>query len=224
MDFIFDMKSKNSKMATGTSQISGGQSAINQLLRKMKKIKGIMVLEAACILMLLAMFILPLFSVPEYSLIRNTLSELAAQSAPYAWVMNIIFVSLALGSVIAGWEFFEGFVLHRFILVLFGISLTLMAFFNHAPVNPDIQYNIREAGWHAYFACTTGLSFIILSIATSFILEKQHERQLAISTGISVIFLSVLISEADQAAGVWQRIMYLIYFGWMICSFKTRKF
>ena len=59
--------------------------------------------------MFLVMFILPLFSVPGYSIIRNTLSELGAQFAPYAWIMNFIFVSLALGSVIAGWRYFEGF-------------------------------------------------------------------------------------------------------------------
>jgi hypothetical membrane protein len=58
----------------------------------------IMVLAAAFILMLLTMFILPLFSVTEYSLIRNTLSDLGAQSAPYAWIMNSVFVSLAAGS------------------------------------------------------------------------------------------------------------------------------
>ena len=184
----------------------------------------IMPLTTAYIMMLLAMFLLPWFGVPEYSIIRNTLSELGAQSSPLAWIMNLIFVSLALGSVIAGWGFFEGFVLHRIVLALFGISLTLMAFFNHAPVNPDIQYSIKEAGWNAYFACTAALSFIILSIATGFILEKQHDRQLAIAAGMSVIFLSVLISEADLTAGIWQRIIYIISFGWMIYSFQTRKF
>jgi hypothetical membrane protein len=181
-------------------------------------------LTTAYIMMLLTMFLLPLLGVPEYSIIRNSLSELGAQYAPGAWIMNLIFVSLALGSVIAGWGFFEGFVLHRIVLILFGISFSLMAFFNHAPVDPDIQYNVKEAGLNAYFTCTAALSFIILSIATGFILEKQHDRQLAIVTGMSVIFLSVLISEADLAAGIWQRMIYIISFGWMIYSFKTRKF
>jgi hypothetical membrane protein len=170
------------------------------------------------------MFILPLFSVTEYSLIRNTLSDLGAQSAPYAWIMNSVFVSLAAGSIIAGWEYFEGLMLQRIILVLLGISLLLMAFFNHAPVTPDIKFNIREDGWHAYFACTTVFSFTILSITTSFILERPQERLLARAAGISVVFLSVLMSEADQLAGVWQRLIYIISFGWMIFSFKTREF
>jgi len=212
------------KMETGTSTISDGKPAINQLLGKMKKIKGILVLESAFILMLLAMFIFPIFGMPEYSIIRDTIGELGAQSAPCAWIMNFILVLLALGSVIAGWSFYEGFLLHRIILVLFGLSFALTAFFNHAPVNPDMQYNINEAGWNAYFTSTAGLSFIILSIATSFILEKQSDRQLAFAAGISAIFLSVLMSEAERSAGVWQRIMYLISFVWMIYSFKPEKF
>ena len=109
--------------------------------------------------MLLTMFILPLFSVTGYSLIRNTLSDLGAQSAPNAWIMNSVFVSLAAGSVIAGWEYFEGFMLQRIILVLLGISLTLMAFFNHAPVIPDVKFNIGEDGWHAYFAVYSNILF-----------------------------------------------------------------
>lgn len=210
-------------MKTNIGQISGGRSAINPLISKIKKIKGIMILETACLLLIMTMFILPLFSLPEYSIIRNTMSELGAQASPRAWIMNFTFVFLALGSVIAGWSFFEGFILHRIILVLFGSSFALTAFINHAPVNPGVQYNISEAGWNAYFTCTAGLSFIILSIATSFILEKQSDRQLAICTGISVIILSVLMAEADRSAGVWQRLMYLILFGWMICTFKARR-
>jgi hypothetical membrane protein len=199
------------------------QLAITQLISKIKESRGIMPLSAAYLLMLLAMFILPLFSVPEYSIIRNTLSELGAQSAPGAWIMNIVFTALALGSVIAGWRFFDGFVFHRIILILFGVSLALMAFFNHAPVNPEVQYNLREDGWHAYFAGTAVLSFIILSIATSFILEKQQDRQLARAAGTSAMVLMVLMAEADRLAGVWQRLILIISFGWMIYCFKASE-
>ena len=190
----------------------------------MKTKMGIMVLAAAYILILLLMFILPLFSVPDYSIIRNTIGELGAQSSPYAWVVNFTFVFLAIGSVIAGWAGFEGFTLHRIILVLFGISLTLSAFFNHAPINPDMRYNITEAGLNSYFACTAVFSFIILSIATSFIMERQHERLLALAAGSSAIVLSILASESEQMAGIWHRLLLIVSFGWMIYNFKIRDY
>jgi hypothetical membrane protein len=189
----------------------------------MKKDSGLIVLGAAYILAILVMFLLPLFSSKEYSISGNTLSELGAQFAPDAWIMNSVFVLLAIGSLTAGWKYYEGFMLHRIILIIFGVSLILLAFFNHAPVIPDLRYNISEDGWHSYFICTAGLSFIILSIATSFILEKQQERFLALAAGISSIFLSVLMSEADRLVGIWQRLMFIISFGWMIYNFKTKE-
>ncbi len=184
----------------------------------------IQLLEGSYLIGILAMFILPVFSVPGYSIIRNTLSELGAQSAPCAWIMNLVFIILALSSIIAGWEYFEDFLLHRIVLLLCSVSLTLLAFFNHAPANPDILYNIKEAGWHIYFAGTAVLSFAILSISTSFILEKQYERILSMAAGLSIILLSLLMSLAEMYSGVWQRLMYLISFGWMIYLLKTRDY
>ena len=81
----------------------------------MKPKLGIKLLTAIYILVLPGMFILPFFNVAGYSIIRNTLSELGAQSAPHAWIMNFMFISLALGSVVAGWRYFEGFMFHRIV-------------------------------------------------------------------------------------------------------------
>jgi hypothetical membrane protein len=189
----------------------------------MKRNKEILILVAAYGMLLLVMFLLPCYSTPEYSIISNTLSQLGAQNTQNAWIMNFTFVSLGIGSIIAGWKYFEGFAFQRLFLILFGISLILAAFFNHAPVNTLIQYKISEDGWHSYFIFTSGLTFILLTVSSAFILEKQEDKLLAIITGISVLFLSVLMSKANQTAGVWQRLSFIISFGWMIYSFRTRE-
>ena len=190
----------------------------------MKRNKEILTLVAAYVLLLLVMFVLPYFSAPEYSIIRNTLSQLGAQNTQNAWIMNFTFVSLGIGSVIAGWRYFEGFAFQRLFLILFGISLTLAAFFNHAPVNPLIQYEISEDGWHSYFIFTAGLTFVILTVSSTFIIENHTDRLLAAGAGLSVILLSALMTEVAQAAGVWQRLSFIISFGWLIYCFKTREF
>lgn len=187
----------------------------------MKTKTNIILLEGSYILLLLAMFILPLFTAPEISIGGNTLSELGAQFSPYSWIINSIFAVLAITAVIAGWGCYEGFVFLRIILVLFGVSLLLSAIFNHAPVNTEINYNIREDGLHLYFACTTWITFIILTFSTALILEKQTDRLLAVITGVSAVLLSILASEADRTAGVWQRLLFIISFGWMIYTYKT---
>jgi hypothetical membrane protein len=190
----------------------------------MKKNMEILVLGAAYALFLVIMLILPIYSTPEYSIISNTLSQLGAQNTPNAWIMNFSFVSLGIGSIIAGWRYFEGFAFQRVFLVILGISLSLAAFFNHAPVNTLLEYKISEDGWHSYFLFTAGLTFIILTVSSAFIIEKQTDRMLAIATGISAIFLSLLMSEAAPMAGIWQRLFFIISFGWMIYCFKTRDF
>ena len=189
----------------------------------MKRNKEILVLVAAYFLLLMVMFILPVYSAQEYSIIRNTLSQLGAQNTPNAWIMNFTFVTLGIGSIIAGWRYFEGFAFQKLFLILFGISLSLAAFFNHAPVNNLIQYKILEDGWHSYFIFTAGLSFVILTVSSTFIIEKRTDRLVATAAGVSVIFLSILSSEVAHAAGVWQRLFFIISFGWMIYSFKARN-
>jgi len=190
----------------------------------MKTKKRISILATAYIIMFPVMFILPLFSFPEYSITVNTLGDLGAQATPYAWIMNFLFVFLATGSVVAGWTYFDGLILHRFILVLFGISLTLSAFFNHSPVNTGVRFNITEAGLHEYFASTAIVSFIILSLATSFINVRQQQRLVAVIAGFSAIILSVMTSESDHLAGIWNRLLFMISFGWMIYNFKTIEY
>ena len=189
----------------------------------MKRNKEILILVAAYVLLLLVMFILPVYSTPESSIICNTLSQLGAQYTPNAWIMNFTFASLGIGSIISGWRYFEGYEFQRLFLILFGISLTLAAFFNHAPVNPLIQYKISEDGWHSYFIFTTTLTFIILTVSSTFMHEKETDKLLAMAAGMLVLFLSVLMSKATQTAGVWQRLSFIISFGWIIYSFKTRE-
>jgi hypothetical membrane protein len=196
-------------MTTITDQKTGGKKA------------GIIFLEGVYILMLLAMFILPLFMGPDHSIIRNTLSDLGAQNSAGAWIINSILIALAFSSVISGWGFFKSFVFHRVILVLFGVSIVLSAFFNNAPVNPEIHYNINEDGWHKYFACITWITYVILAFSTALILKKQTDRSLALIAGISAVLLSLLSSEAEQTAGIWQRLLFIISFGWLIYTLKT---
>jgi hypothetical membrane protein len=182
---------------------------------------AIIFLGAASGLMLLLMFVLPWFSFPGYSITRNDIWELGAQFSPHAWIINISIVLLSAGSILAGWSYFDGFIFHRILLVIFGISFLLTAVFNHSPVNTAISYNLVEAGLHTYFAATAVLSFTIMSIATSFIPERQKERLSALASGVTVLILSVLSSESEPFAGLWQRLMFLILSGWMIIQFNS---
>lgn len=181
------------------------------------------ILAAGSLLLLLAMLLVPFLTVPAFSVTANTISDLGSQENPNGWIMNSVIIVVAISVVVAGWGYYEGFVFHRSILVLFGISLSLTAIFNQAAADHSFQYIGNEDTWHLYFTCTTSLSFIILTSATALILERERERFLALATSVSVLVLSILMYKSDTTDGIWNRLILLIVFGWMMYNFRKRE-
>lgn len=179
-----------------------------------------MALGSAAVLMTALMFIIPMAD-PSLSLISTSVSELGAQDSTFGWLMNGSMILLSVVSVVAGWNFFEGFIFHRGILVLFGISLVLMSVFRDAPAAPGFFYSMTEAGWHEYFVFTTMLSFIIMVFTTAFTHGGERSRTISVITGFSVILLVLLIAETDKADGICQRLFFVILQVWMILNFRT---
>ncbi|MDD4323103.1 MAG: DUF998 domain-containing protein [Dehalococcoidales bacterium] len=179
-------------------------------------------LPAVYILMLLVIFILPFFSFEEYSIFKNTTSHLGAQNAPYAWVMNVVFALLGIASIADGWLRLSKYWLHKIVLTIFGISLVLTAFFQHAPIIPDVEFNVFEDDLHSKFATITGFSFTFFTISAVFIESTRKRKVIAVGMSIIAILLSLLIFRIDELAGVWQRIMFVIMFAWLMYFLYSR--
>ncbi len=179
-------------------------------------------LPGVYIFMLLVVFILPFFSVDKYSIIKNTTSHLGAQGAPYAWVMNMIFALLGMATIVDGWMRLSNYWLHKVVLTIFGISLVLTAFFQHAPIIPEVEFNMLEDDLHSKFATITGFSFTFFTLAAAFIETTKRRRVIAIGMGIIAIFLSILIFNVAILAGVWQRMMFIIMFAWLMYFLYSR--
>jgi len=173
-------------------------------------------LPAVFILMLLVVFILPFYSVDEYSILKNTTSHLGAQNAPYAWVMNAVFIMLGLAAIIDGWRRLPKFWLHKIVLTVFGISLFLTAFFQHAPIINGAVFSKFEDDLHSIMATVTGFSFVFFTIAAAFVESTRTRRLIAIGVGITAILLSWLIFNVEDLAGIWQRILFIITFSWLM--------
>lgn len=182
---------------------------------------GIFFLTGTCSLMLIALFILPVWMAPGYSIVRNTISELGAQSLPYSWIINSLLAALAIGTVTAGWRCYEGYVFQRIYLSIFSSSLLLAALFDIIPVGGYLLYINPEEGWHSYIMQTAWLSFIILTFSTALIAEKPGNRKWSVISGLSAISLLLLVNEADQVAGIWQRLQFILTYSWMIFTFKS---
>ena len=169
------------------------------------------------------MFILPFFSVDEYAILKNTTSHLGAQDAPYAWVMNGVFVLLGASTIIDGWVRLRNFWLQKAVLVVFGFSLFLTAFFHHAPIVPGVEFNVLEDDLHSIFATITGFSFVFFTIFAVFIESTKRRKIIAVGMAIIATLLSILIFNIAELAGVWQRLVFIIMFAWLMYFLYSRK-
>ncbi|MCA9383388.1 DUF998 domain-containing protein [Candidatus Dojkabacteria bacterium] len=168
------------------------------------------------IVMTLVVFILPFFSAEGYSIITNTTSQLGAQLTRNAWIMNLVFASLAIATVIDVLPVVRKYPLHLALLFCFGISLFMTAIFRHAPIDETLAFNSQHDYLHSIFATITGFSFSFLAIAAAFIDSPKRDRIIAFSIGMLSTLLSLLFFVLPNQAGIWQRIIFLSSFAWLI--------
>jgi hypothetical membrane protein len=181
---------------------------------------GVKFFIASYSLMIVTMFVLPFFSAEGYSMIQHTTSQLGAQKTPNSWIMNVVFALMGISSIGAGWSHYRGFWFQRMLLLIFGVSLMLVSIYSHAPIIESLTYSERSDNLHSLFASTTGFSFTLLAISTGFIKGTKNKKLLPIMVGVLATVLSLLMLQVDNMMGVWQRLMFILSFGWMIYEFK----
>ena len=186
-------------------------------MEKLKIIIGkVHFLGPAYLSLFLAMFVLPVFSFAGYSILENTTSQLGAQNTPNAWIMNLVFIMVGFASIIEGWIHLKAFWFHKFIITIFGLTLILTALFQTAPIVEGVPFNDYEDKMHTFFANIVGFSFAVFAFSAAFIVRTTWERVLALLVSIMAIGLSVLMFSIDGYAGLFQRMMFMIAFAWLI--------
>ena len=177
----------------------------------------------AYVLLILAMFILPLFSMEGYSMIRHTVIQLGAQQSPNAWAFNGILILLGLGSIWAGRGLMYGFFLQRISLTIFGLALALTGLFSTAPIDPSLDLNQQEAQLHFVFTNLSWIAFTVLAVSMVFMLESSKDKLLAwCMAGLSVL-MSLGIYLIPELAGIFQRLLFIGSFGWLIYLFGFKE-
>jgi hypothetical membrane protein len=176
------------------------------------------------ILMLFVIFMLPFFSAAGYSIIKHTTSELGAQNAPNAWVMNVVFALLGLGSILTGIPRLKGYYFHQAVVIVFGASLILAGIYSHAPISPDIVFSQREDSLHSLFASTTGLSFTLFAVAYIFITTEPRQKILALVMAVFATAISLLMFALPDYTGLLQRGMFIVTFGWLLYIFTKSSY
>lgn len=169
----------------------------------------------AFLFLLVVMFVLPFFSVPSYSIVKNTTSHLGAQGAPHAWLMNTAFILLGLSCLIEAWLHLKTFWFQKVVLSIFGVSLAFTGIFQHAPIINGLVYSPIEDSMHSIFASIVGFSFILFEFSTVFIEQNPKRRLVALAVGLVVTMLSLLMLWLPDYSGIWQRAIFIISFTWL---------
>lgn len=187
------------------------------------KMQNIRFLLPVYIVLILVMLILPYYSAEGYSMFKHTTSHLGAQNTPNAWIMNIVFCLLGIACILEGLFHLRQYWVHKILLTIFGVGLILVGIFQHAPIVEEIPYNLSEDKMHSLFATVVGLSFTIFAISAAFIEKTNTKRILALLVGLIATGLSILMFSVIDFAGLWQRLMFIISFAWLIFFFEGMR-
>lgn len=191
------------------------------MLKKVEKINYIL---PAYIILVITIFILPYYSEKGYSIIKNTSSELGAQGAPNAFVMNIVFIIFGIASIISALIHLKKYRVHQLLLIIFGAGLIMGAFFRCRPIIEGVSYSAILDLMHSVFAVISFGSFILFAFFTISVGETMAERILSLFAGILSAILSALMFCVTNFAGLWQRTLFIILFAWLIFFIEKIKY
>ncbi len=121
-----------------------------------------------------------------------------------------------MAAVIEGWVNLKGYWFHKIALTIFGVSLFAAGIFRHAPINGNIPFNLLEDQLHSLFASITGFSFTVFAFSAAFIERSRKKRILAVIVAVGATGLSILMFTVSGFAGIWQRMIFILSFAWLI--------
>ncbi|WP_160058206.1 DUF998 domain-containing protein [Alkalicoccus saliphilus] len=176
--------------------------------------------SACFLLFLIVSTVLPFFSFQGYSMLTHTTSHLAAQGAPHAWVMKLVFICL--GSMAVFVTYATRIRYHQLFGVLFGFSLIMTAFFPHAPMEAGLPVNVVQDKVHSVFAGGTGFSFTVLAVGHAF-MSRGNQRTAGVVLAIAATLIPLLMIAFPSWMGLLQRMMFICAFGWLFFYMEPPK-
>ena len=159
----------------------------------------------------LAVVLGPLYTVADYSVVRNLISELGAQHTQNNFIMIIAFISLGAGIAIDG---IKAFKLSFVPFILFGVTMAIVGLFPHKPIDVTLSYNSTLHNLHGILASVAG-TFITIGFIWQGILARSRQRIVCFYMAIVAIVFPILMLNFPNLQGIVQRLMYLQILGWM---------
>ncbi|MDF2949576.1 MAG: hypothetical protein K0R07_1612 [Sedimentibacter sp.] len=158
----------------------------------------------------------------EYNWKINTVSELAAQGYKNKKVMQAGFIGfgIILPILLFYNMYFRGASIIRVApIAIYGLSVGASGIFCTSSFVDNVEHSAAESRIHSLLAQVAGFSFVG-GITICMIVEKvMWIKVLHAVTVVFVMFCSIMFAKAPQHRGIYQRIMYLGSFLWLIFLF-----
>jgi hypothetical protein len=166
----------------------------------------------------------PFFSDPNYSSLSNTLSELAGQNMPAAWIMRLGFVAFGLSVIVAVVLRFRALSIAVGLpLVGFGAAMIAAAIWSNLPIDADLGGSREEDTLHSVAASAMGFCFAGATLAQLWRLGFPSSDWLSwLGLGASVV-LPLGMATWPDVDGALQRMMFAISFVWIAHTISAQQ-
>ena len=167
--------------------------------------------QAGILAFALAVIFGPLYTVDEYSVVSNLISELGAQHTQNNFIMIGAFIALGGGILFDSLKRFHVSLLP---FILFGLFMAIVGVFPHKPLNPSLNFNEMYHSLHGIIASVAGTLITVGLIWQGFRTNGVHRIICFYMAAVCLIF-PVLMLSFPNYQGIIQRVMYIQVLGWL---------
>ncbi len=161
---------------------------------------------------------------PEtYSRKYNTLSELGCQTYENRGLMQWGFKGLGIiimAGVLNSREIFITEAHYMIPLSLFSLFIFLSGVFSSKPFEHLVFYSLKESRLHNLLLQLSGLSMALLVVMKFVVVIGVFNRILNITVLVGILYTSAHAARKEGPRGLYQRVMYTIFFLWLIYAFS----
>jgi len=153
----------------------------------------------------------PLYTVNDYSIVSNVISELGAQHTQNNFIIIIGFILIGGGILIDGIKHFRVSLLP---FIFFGLAMSIVGLFPNKPLDSSLSFNSTYHNLHGIIAILAGTAITVGFIWHGFITKGKQRIICFYLAGVSLGF-PILMLSFPKYQGIIQRIMYLQILGWI---------
>jgi len=173
----------------------------------------------AVVYILIAIILAHLVAPVAYVWSTNSISQLAGQGYPLAWIMRAGFIGFGVLVQIIGirrMRTSDARWFREIPIMLYGLSILLSGLYSTSPFIEGLAYSEAEARLHALLATAAGLALSAAMLLFALTDPPSSRKALHTAALVLTMLLSFLFGALPEAAGLIQRALWLVGFSWLI--------